>query len=38
MRQQYWYVYDPAERTRMLAALDAVGKTEAPPVGASEDS
>jgi hypothetical protein len=34
MRQQYWHVYDPAERRRMLAALAAVSRaedTEPPP-------
>ena len=28
MRQQYWHVYDPAERQRMLAALTVVTSAE----------
>jgi len=28
MRQQYWHVYDPEERKRMLAAMDAFTRAD----------
>jgi hypothetical protein len=37
MRQQYWYVYEPAARNRMLAALAVVGNADTQPVVAADD-
>ena len=37
MRQQYWYVYDPADRQRMLAAIATVNRGVAEPDRAERD-